>query len=210
LSVLDKDLDLLSEVSLGDSELYGYSSLHVYRYTIVNMLRCSLTDKGAGHCLHWHARFQHVVADEPAGREFQLAHGWKHITSLLVGADGINSRVWSHITDTVPNYTGVLALTAVLDGTPSLPKNGRPRRLPSMINCSQGGFVISPQDKGLVARRSAFGTSVNFHILEGRDGKELSRDERSLLEILRRDTDEWPEYVQEMMNLASPKDITFW
>lgn len=207
-SILNKDLDLLSEVNLGASQLHGYSSLRIPRHTITDILRRLLIEKGAGHCLHWNARFQSVIADGPTGVKFQLTDGSEHNTSLLVGSDGIYSRVRSYITDTVPSYTGVLAPIAVLDGPPPAPKNGKPLRLPSMVNCSQGGFVISPQ--GSAGETVCFRHINGFPDLGRRGWEELAGDGKRLLEILQQDIEKWPEYVQEVMNLVPAENMTFW
>lgn len=206
-SVLDKDLNLLSEVTLGGSH-YGYSSLRVSREMVVDALRRSLIEKGAGEHLHWNARFQRVVSEGPAAVDFELDDGSKHSASLLIGADGIYSRVRPYITQTVPSYTGVLAPIAVLDGPPPEPKNQKPLRLPSMVNCSQGGFVIWPQGSG--NETIAFRHMHGFPDLGRKGWEELGRDGKRLVELLQQDKEQWPEYVQGVMKLASPDSMTFW
>ena len=179
--------------------------------------------------MQWGRKFSHVVSEDllggTEGREkgkgngngkvtFAFADGTEESATLLVGADGIHSRVRRHMyPDLVPKFTGMAGLTAAVptanlgldlsshgsddDGNPNkglewpyaLEDPSLPHPLPlTLIHLTFGGFVIAPQaangSEVLIGRQIRLEEDPGYEGLKG-----LMSDKKGLIERLRLGTD---------------------
>ncbi|RFU80931.1 fad dependent oxidoreductase [Trichoderma arundinaceum] len=136
----DKPVD---DFDFGSEAKHGYKALRIYRYEFINVLVSMVRD--AGIPVVYHKKFSHVTAESSTSVTWAFADGSAASAKLLVGADGIHSRVRKHLyPDLTPQFTNMIGVTAAvpraqLQAGPDYP-------LPvTIMSPKHGAFVIAPQ-----------------------------------------------------------------
>ncbi|UKZ78234.1 hypothetical protein TrVFT333_005970 [Trichoderma virens FT-333] len=127
----------------GSQTKHAYKALRIYRYELINVLVSMVRD--AGIPVQYNKKFTHIVSESSSSVTWAFADGSSATAKLLVGADGIHSRVRKHLyPDLVPKFTNMIGVTAAvpraqLQAGPDYP-------LPvTIMSPKHGAFVIAPQ-----------------------------------------------------------------
>ncbi|KAG9762983.1 salicylate hydroxylase, partial [Aureobasidium melanogenum] len=97
----------------GSVEKYGYSGLRVYRFELIDLLLGKVNENNIP--IHFNRKFSHVVSETGDTVTWQLIDGTTKTSSLLIGADGIHSRVRKYIYPNLsPMFTGIAGITAAV------------------------------------------------------------------------------------------------
>lgn len=128
----------------GGVEKYGYSGLRVYRFQLIDLLLEKVNAMKVP--IHFNHKFSHVVSECKDTVTWQLVDGSTKESSLLIGADGIHSRVRKHMyPDLSPKFTGIAGITATVANT-NLKLPSQDYKLPvTIMSPTHGAFVIAPQ-----------------------------------------------------------------
>ncbi|KAG9561431.1 salicylate hydroxylase, partial [Aureobasidium melanogenum] len=128
----------------GSVEKYGYSGLRVYRFELIDLLLEKVNTSNIP--IHFNHKFSHVVSETEDTVTWQLIDGTTKTSSLLVGADGIHSRVRKYMyPDLSPKFTGIAGITAAVP-TANLKLPTPDYKMPvTIVSPSHGAFVIAPQ-----------------------------------------------------------------
>lgn len=207
----DKEGKILDRLVFGSEEKYGYKALRVYRQTLLNELRQLASERGIP--ILYNKKFGQLLGESEHGITFECADGEQVTTQVVVGADGIFSKVRKQTfgPSTDPVYNGVAAVTcSILTAGLKYPEaaNLRPHQLPVSLHGQQGVCLCAPQDNG--------GTEMLIgvqHPLPDRsvDGwKALACDKEFLLDFFRRGYDGWSPFVQSGMDAAEPDALAIW
>ncbi|KAL0255188.1 hypothetical protein SLS55_009718 [Diplodia seriata] len=201
---------------LGGAAQYTYPCLRIYRQTLLLALRSAAAR--AGIAIHYSHKFLSITSTStsPATGHttFAVQHAidgtTTHATaSLLIGADGIHSRVRTqHVAPTAPaHYEGRVAITFAI----SRAQAGLPADYPSpvAIHGARGAFVLAPQTPDGAAELLA-GTQVAHPQLD-RDGwAALGADKEGLAAMLRRDEGMWPGTVRGVLEGMPVESLAVW
>lgn len=184
---------------LGGTSLYVYDCLRIYRQTLLLALRAAA--HRANIPIHYATKFSHIEQEDAHGVTFALADGTIRTASLLIGADGIHSRIRTNYIapDTPARYSGRLALTFATSRAAAGVPLSYP--LPTSIFSAPGAFVMAPQTPDGASEMLA-GTQVAF--AEPEDGRAgwaaLGADKARLMGMLRERREEWPETVKGVLD----------
>lgn len=134
--------DLLETYQFGNKDEYGYAALRIYRHVLIDTLLAELKRKYIP--IRFGAKFAHITEENSNAVSFAFADGTTGTAHILVGADGIHSRVRKYLyPDLEPKFIGMAGTTAAVP-TAQL-KLPQEYHLPVTITSPQGAFVIAPQ-----------------------------------------------------------------
>lgn len=136
--------ELQDTYEFGSTEKYGYGGLRPYRYQLIDVLLDKIRAKNIS--LHFGRKFSHIVEETETEVTWQFTDGSTSTASMLVGADGIHSKVRSYLfPDLEPKFIGLTGITAAVP-TSQLRLPSPDYQLPVTITKpGMGAFVIAPQ-----------------------------------------------------------------
>ncbi|KAI3400606.1 hypothetical protein diail_2317 [Diaporthe ilicicola] len=205
LQYRDVDGNLLETYEFGDKDEYGYEALRIYRHVLVDSLLVELKRKNIP--IRFGVKFTHVTAETPDAVSFAFADGSTGTADVLVGADGIHSRVRKYLyPDLEPKFIGMAGMTAAVPTAQlKLPEG---YHLPVTITSREGAFVIAPQkvdgSEVLIGKQRRVAE-------QDREGWEKTlADKDDAVRFLQQDQEMFSEIAQNAVSHIDPDKINFW
>lgn len=191
----------------GHEQLYGYKALRIYRQTLIEELRTMCEEQGI--TIHYEQKFTGVISETADDVKFELADGTVKTAGLLIGSDGIHSKVRQYIIPgAAPKYSGFMAISAAVskDGLHFPPEWDT--TCPISISAKAGAFILAPQ--GVHGDEFLAGTQRPFPEKDRAGWEELAASKEELLAMLRQNQDSWPDFVQSIMKAIKPESVGIW
>ncbi|KAH6888476.1 hypothetical protein B0T10DRAFT_548936 [Thelonectria olida] len=194
----------------GSVDKYGYPGLRVYRYELINILLDLV--KQAGIQVEYGKKFDHVVSETEDGVTWQFADGSTASAGVLVGADGIHSRVRQYLyPGMTAKFTNMVGVTAAVP-TAQLkvqPEDGY--KFPvTLMNPKHGAFVIAPQLKDgsevLIGKQYRFAGPEP----DREEWKKLNADKTWAVDFLRQGHEDFRPIVGNATTSISTDKINIW
>ncbi|KAJ2980615.1 hypothetical protein NQ176_g2536 [Zarea fungicola] len=147
-------MQVTETVEYGSLDRYGFHALRIYRSILLDHLLAAVREKSIP--VHFNRHFDHIVSETEEGVTWQFRNGSTASASILIGADGIHSKLRSYLAPNLePTFSGMAAVIAAVPyaqlGLPeptgaSLNDPSSPNPLPTCIVVPPyGGFVMAPQ-----------------------------------------------------------------
>ncbi|KAF7561037.1 hypothetical protein G7046_g3117 [Stylonectria norvegica] len=196
------------EFDFGSVAKYGYPGMRVYRYELINILLDMIRE--AGVKVVYGKKFDRVVSETAVSVTWKFSDDSEGSAPLLVGADGIHSRVRSYLyPDIVPKFTNMIGVTAAV-ATKQLQLDGAYQLPVTFMNRKRGAFVIAPQ--------LADGSEVLIgkqRLLTGpepdKEGwKEITSNKEWCIDFLREGSDDYPAIVRHAVSALSSDKVNLW
>jgi 2-polyprenyl-6-methoxyphenol hydroxylase-like FAD-dependent oxidoreductase len=186
----------------GHEKLYGYKALRIYRRVLLNELRKVAEERGIP--ILYHRKFTNIVSESAEGVTFAFDENTVETTPILIGTDGIHSKVRKYLHPEIePKYAGLIGLTyAFPSSTLRLPAS-QPNYAsqPVSIHGPLGAYVLAPQnhDGSEMFAGRQFGYPA-----QGRDGWDaLLKSKAELVGMLQGDMESWSDLVRSGLEQAS-------
>ena len=180
--------------------------MRVYRYELINVLLDILAEAGIQPC--YGKKFDRVLSENDEGVSWKFEDGSTGHARMLVGADGIHSRVRQYFgAHLQPRFTNIIAVTAAV---PTKQLEADEYSLPvTIMNKQHGAFVIAPQlrdgSEVLVAKQCNF---------DGEPGRQewdrLIKDKAWCVDFLRKGCEDFPPVVSRAVSQLSLDKINLW
>lgn len=201
----DPGHEITGKLYFGQKDVYGYDGIRITRKVIIHELTEMV--KEAGIEIYYGKKFTKVVNEDANGVEFEFADGTREKAELLIGADGIHSKVRSYLyPDIHPHYTGFLGLTYCFPRAnwqhleDTFP-------LPCSLRGEQGSFIITPQTEG--GKEIFVGRQYKYEQKDRSGWDTLLRDKKELIDMLQRDPNAWTPLVQAAQAQVSTSEAHF-
>lgn len=199
----------ITEQLLGNEKVFGYDALRMNRQKLMATLRKLIRERGIS--IKYGRKFSGVVAEDANGVVFEFEDGSRESASLLIGADGIHSKVRRYLHPTVkPVYTGVMCLISAADrSTFRFPSTrDEDNYLPRFIAGKHGAFILVPQspDGNIVAVMS----HAQHPDMDKASWDALQASPDKLMAMQIRNKEDSPDFVQSVMENIQPETITLW
>jgi 2-polyprenyl-6-methoxyphenol hydroxylase-like FAD-dependent oxidoreductase len=198
---------VIGKYCFGSQQLFGYKALRIYRQVIIEELRSMCRE--AGIDIMYGMKFQKVLAETANGVQFEFENGSIVEAPLLIGTDGLHSKVRQYLDpDLKPHYMGTMAVAgAVKTKDIKFPPGGL-EQMPVSIFGKRGAFVLAPQD--VDGSESLLGTQVQRPEPDRATVEEISGSPDMMLSFLKANYDDWSDLVKSAMDNAIPETMYIW
>ncbi|KAI9699962.1 MAG: hypothetical protein M1836_002496 [Candelina mexicana] len=191
----------------GHEELYGYKALRIYRQVLIEELRAMMRERGIP--IEFEKKFSRVVEETSEGVTFEFADGGIEFATLLIGADGIHSKVRHYIHPSItPVYSGQLAITTAIPKSVLRFPPGIDYELPASIAGKAGAFVLAPQD--VDGSEILAGTQRVFPEHDRAGWDRMAAAQGELKALFQKDMLDWPDIVQSALENVREGNISIW
>ena len=199
----DQDFDRIGTYYFGHEERYGYRALRIYRKVLLHELRQMVQEKGIP--IHYGEKFSHVVSEDETGVTFAFADGKIVKAPLLIGADGIHSKVRQYIDPSVvPVYAGFIGVTFAFPASKLRFPQGKDVPVPVSLHGPNGAFVLAPQNRD---GTEMFAGRQFKCPLQGREGWDmLLKEKTELVGMHQADMEAWSDLVRSAQEQAGAPD----
>lgn len=177
----------------GIESAYGYKPLRIYRRLLIEELQAAVAEKGLN--VQYGHKFSHIVSESVSGVTFAFADGSQKTADLLVGTDGINSRVRQYVApDVKATYSGFVALGAEVSRSALRFSAESPEeRLPLMTKSGKTIVMLVPQDSD--GSKLFCGRGKNLEVRSQEEWNALEADKNAVKEFYEEGLDGWPDIV---------------
>ncbi|KAK2604626.1 hypothetical protein N8I77_007539 [Diaporthe amygdali] len=205
LQYRDVSNKLLEIYEFGNKDEYGYEALRIYRHVLIDTLLAELKRKNIP--IQFGAKFTHVIDEDSDAVSFAFADGSTGRADVLVGADGIHSKVRKYLyPDLEPEFIGMAATTAAVPTAQlKLPEG---YHLPVTIASPQGAFVIAPQQ--LDGSEVLIGKQRRVTEQDRAAWEKTLADKEDAVRFLQQGQEQFPEIVQNAVSQINPDKINIW
>ncbi|CAJ0547534.1 Ff.00g042880.m01.CDS01 [Fusarium sp. VM40] len=209
LNFLSQDDKLVDVFEFGNEAKYGYSGIRVYRFELIKILLDLVRE--ADLKVEYGRKFDKIVSETEDAVTWRFTDGSEESASILVGADGIHSRVRSYLhPDLAPKFTNMIGVTAAIP-TAQLKMDTNEYHLPAtFMHDKRGAFVVAPQlvdgSEVLIGKQKIFAGED-----PGRDAwKAMSSDKSWCVDFLREGAEDFPAIVSNATSEISPDKVNLW
>jgi 2-polyprenyl-6-methoxyphenol hydroxylase-like FAD-dependent oxidoreductase len=202
----DGDHEVTGKLYFGQKDVYGYDSIRITRKVIIQELRQMAEE--AGIDINYGKKFTKIISEDADSVEWEFADGSREKDGMLIGADGLHSKVRSYLfPDVRPHYSGFIGLTYCFPRS-NWEHLEETFPLPCSIRGEQGSFIITPQTQG--GKEIFVGRQLKFEERKDRSGwSSLLENKDELIGILQKDPSAWTPLLQAAQAQVSTPEAHF-
>jgi 2-polyprenyl-6-methoxyphenol hydroxylase-like FAD-dependent oxidoreductase len=199
----------LDTFEFGVQKKHGYDAMRIYRFELINLLLEALTEAGIKPI--YGKKFIRVTEENEQGVTWEFEDGTTSTAYLLIGADGIHSRVRSYIAPKAnPLFVNMIGVSASIPASQLGPVEEDGFAMPlTIMNKTRGAFVAAPQRKDgseiFIGRPSRLASEPDREELE-----RMTKDKSWAVEFLREGLDDYPPIVGRAMSNIPLERVNLW
>lgn len=186
---------------------FGYNAMRIYRQELLETLYQACKERNVP--VVFSKKFVEIVAETDTGVEFTFEDGTTEKATLLIGADGIHSKVRSYVCPGVePKFVGMAALTWMTPTEKLRVPEGKDYQFPVSVLTTNGVLVMAPQRSD----GSEMFTGTQFPTEDQtREGWEaLLADKDKLLARAGQNIEIWPDIAKSSIENIDVESFNLW
>lgn len=205
-----RSLKTIGTVLNGSHAKYGYPALRVPRGVVRGMLMKEVLSKESNVDVRYGVKVEAVEdkSGDKAGVRVKTAAGWEEY-DLVIGADGIHSRVRRLLSEKEPTFSGQVGI-----GGGAMPRDIVPKdlHLPFMMLGKSNGFMAMPTSHDGSTISCFANVEMENKSREGWAEMGDAKDDlkKRLVDGHCGPNSEWPELVQRICRESKPESLTVW
>lgn len=195
----------VSKMLVGDKEIFKYDAIRLLRADLIDSLVKAA--RGKGISILTNKKFHSVVSESEEEVTFKFEDGSTANASMLIGADGIFSRVRAGIhPDITADYIGHIAVMTTIDADKAKLDADEHRGM--ILGNEIGSMIMGTHNN----HPSSWVLALQqVHPDFGRAGwKQFGEDKKAMKEWMRKDYDKWPAYCQRALDHIEDDDLFLW
>lgn len=203
------DGKLLDTFEFGVQKKHGYDAMRIYRFELINLLLEALAEAGIRPI--YGKKFIKITEEHDQGVTWEFEDGTTSTASLLIGADGIHSRVRSYIAPSAkPMFVNIIGVSASIPASQLGPVEENGFNMPlTIMNKTRGAFVAAPQRKDgseiFIGRPSRVTSEPDREELD-----RMAEDKSWAVEFLREGLGDYPPIVARAMSSIDLERVNLW
>lgn len=198
----DAAFKTIRTLKLSDHERFGYNSLRIERDEITRALAATARDRGVS--IYYNHKLTNVHEND-SGVRIEFADGLIASAQILIGADGIWSRVRRTCFPGAPSpfYTGQTSFTWIVPRSTLCFPPGE------TLEVGSNSVMMTPQGAALIIADSSDGQTIRIALqrpipeLNVEDLKALCEDKAAVLKILTGQDDNIPEPIKSAISVVN-------
>ena len=192
----------------GIESAYGYKTLRIYRRVLIEELQAAVAEEGLR--VRYGHRLSHIVSESDSGVTFAFADGSSKTADLLVGTDGIHSRVREYVAPHVkPTYSGFVALGAEVSRSALRFSAESPEEsLPLMTKSGKTIVMLMPQSSD--GSKLFVGRGKNLEARSQEEWNVLEADKDAVKEFYEEGLDGWPDLLHSAVENTNFDEAYVW
>ncbi|KAF2161592.1 hypothetical protein M409DRAFT_58985 [Zasmidium cellare ATCC 36951] len=211
----DVDGKFLGSATFGGEKEFGYDALRIERMVLLPVLLRVIEDRGVK--VEYHTSVRGVVSEDESGVTFEIRQAGRTTNvqaDLLIGCDGIHSKVRSHVLGQPcnPIYHGLIMVPFKFDTTKiRYTSTFDPNELSLGVSTKKGTIMMIPADPSGTPSMSFRQFKYPEQTREGWEA--LDADKDRLAKMLTEDIEEWAaesDFVRSIFEQVKPQDTLVW
>ncbi|KAH8165105.1 hypothetical protein CIB48_g3136 [Xylaria polymorpha] len=192
---------------LGDDHLFGYKAFRIYRQDLLDVLYAACFERKIP--IHFSKKFAGVINESDTQVTFNFADGTTETASLLIGSDGIHSKLRDYVTPGIQKrFVGLAALTWEVPTKQLRIPTEKDYKFPVSILSAKGAFVLAPQKPDGSAMLA--GTQIALEDRDREGWSKLLADKEGLIELATANIEVWPDVAKSGMENIDHETMNVW
>ena len=201
-----EDNQPFDEFEFGSTAKYGYSGLRVYRFELISILLDMIREAGVN--VEYGKKFDRILSETEKQVAWRFTDGSEGSASMVIGADGIHSRVRSYLyPDLQSKFTQMVGITAAVP-TSQLRVDEHDKLPTTIMNHKHGAFTIAPQLAD--GSEVLIGKQYHFSDPEPESWRALTSDKTWCIDFLRKGNNDFPSIVGRATSTISSEKVNLW
>jgi 2-polyprenyl-6-methoxyphenol hydroxylase-like FAD-dependent oxidoreductase len=201
------DEETIDQYPLGSESAFGYKALRIYRQDLLDILYAACFERKVP--IHFSKKFAEVIVESDTSVEFKFTDGTIETASMLIGSDGIHSKIRDYVTPGVQKkFTGLAGLTWEAQTKQLRIPEEKDYKFPVTVLTANGAFVLAPQKTDGSAMLA--GTPIPFEERDREGWNRLLADKEGIIERATANVDVWPDIVKSSMEDINRDTINLW
>ncbi|KAJ3569760.1 hypothetical protein NPX13_g5971 [Xylaria arbuscula] len=203
----DADEHTIDKYPFGSESSFGYKAVRIYRQDLLDVLYAAC----AKRCIpvHFGKKFAAVVDESDVNVTFSFTDGSTETASLLIGADGIHSKLRDYVIPGIEKkFVGIAALTWETPTKQLRIPEEKDYKFPVTVLTANGAFVLAPQRTDGSAMLA--GTQIAIGEKDREGWNSFMFDKEALVARATRNVDVWPDIAKSSLENIDRDSMNVW